>query len=350
MQAQMAFDQGVSAAEIVGGLDHFGALIRLHLGERLTKRSALFAALAQLDAGLSLLRRCYLEAHVALHRERPLQAGHMGVLAPPSTESKKVAELFQGLFESAPDAMVMVNKGGKIVLVNAQTERLFGYRRENLLGQSVEILVPERFRDRHTGYRLGYVGEPHTRPMGVGLELGGQRQDGSEFPIEISLGPVEVATEEGLLVAAAIRDITERKRLEEEVREAVSRTLVGQMLRDLQAVGGLSEGAMFDAGQKLVANTGAETLQQCLHTFTAMGLGTLSLVETDEHLRRWVFSGDGLVECRDGSGQPTCHYTRGFLCGVMAHVLGGAQVAGVEVACQSMADPVCRFVFQVVQG
>lgn len=258
--------------------------------------------------------------------------------------------LFRSLFEASPDAVVMVNKAGKIVLVNGQTERLFGYTRDDLLGQSVEILVPERFRDRHAGHRLGYVAEPHTRPMGIGLELTGRRQDGSEFPIEISLGPVEVATGEGLLVAAAIRDLTERKRLEEALRSAVSRTLVGQMLRDLRTVGGLSEGTMFDAGQKLVANMGAETLQQFLDTFTNMGLGTLTLVETDENLRRWSFSGDGLVEIRAGSGQPTCNYTRGFLCGAMAHVLGGAQVAGVEVACQSMADPFCRFVFQAVTG
>jgi PAS domain S-box-containing protein len=265
-----------------------------------------------------------------------------------STEGKKTEELFQGLFESVPDAIVIVNQDGEIVLVNSQTERLFGYRREELLGQHVEMLVPERFRDRHVGFRTGYVTEPLTRPMGAGLELAGRRQDGSEFPVEISLGPVE--TQAGLLLAADIRDITERKRMEEALRSAVSRTLVGQMLRDLQAVGGLSEGTMFRAGQKLTANTGAETLPQFLHTFTAMGLGTLSLVETDEHLRRWVFSGDGLVECRDGSGQPTCHYTRGFLGGVMAHVLGGGQVAGVEVVCQSMADPLCRFVFQVVKG
>jgi PAS domain S-box-containing protein len=267
-----------------------------------------------------------------------------------STEGKKTEELFQGLFESVPDAIVVVSEDGKIVLVNAPTERLFGYRRDDLLGQRVEILVPERLRDRHAGHRIGYVADPHTRPIGIGLELTGRRQDGSEFPVEISLGPVRVQTAAGLLVAAAIRDISERKRLEEELRSAVSRTLVGQMLRDLQVVGGLSEGAMFDAGQKLVANIGAETLQQCLDTFTAMGLGTLTLVATDENLRRWTFSGDGLVETRAGSGQPTCHYTRGFLCGVMAHVLGGAQVAGVEVACQSMADLLCRFVYQAVQG
>ncbi len=125
-------------------------------------------------------------------------------------------ETFRALLESAPDAMVVVDGQGRIAFVNAQTERLFGYRREELLGKPVETLVPARFRSGHVDQRSTYAKDPHVRPMGVGLDLFGRRKDGSEFPVEIMLSPIK--THAGQLVVSAIRDITERKEFERELQ------------------------------------------------------------------------------------------------------------------------------------
>lgn len=120
--------------------------------------------------------------------------------------------------ETAPDAMVVVGKDGRIRLVNGQTEKLFGYPRSELIGQTMEILVPPRYRGGHPGHRSGYFADPKPRPMGAGLDLFAIRKDGSEFPAEISLAPVQTA--EGTLVTAAIRDITDRKRFEKALAKA----------------------------------------------------------------------------------------------------------------------------------
>ena len=134
------------------------------------------------------------------------------------TDRRRSEDRFLRLLESAPDAMVIVDPGGEILLVNAQTEKLFGYRREELVGQRVEILVPDRFRDHHSDHHTCYSAHRLMRSMGAGPELYGRRKDGSEFPAEISLSPLE--TDDGTLVSSTICDISDRKRLEAEAAKA----------------------------------------------------------------------------------------------------------------------------------
>jgi len=128
-------------------------------------------------------------------------------------------ERFRRVVEAAPNAMVMIGHGGRIEMVNAQAELVFGYPREEMLGQAVEMLVPVRFRAHHPGLRDTFFEDPHSRPMGAGRDLYGLRRDGSEFPVEIGLNPIE--TDDGPMVLSAIVDISDRTEKERSIRASL---------------------------------------------------------------------------------------------------------------------------------
>ena len=130
-------------------------------------------------------------------------------------ELVQTKSMFEGLFEFAPDAILVIGSDGRVVRVNQQAERLFGYAREELLRMDHDVIVPDRFREKHLDDRKGYMSAPHVRHMGTGLELYGRRKDGSEFPVDIALGPLRGKVENVTL--AVVRDFTERKRAQDKI-------------------------------------------------------------------------------------------------------------------------------------
>ncbi len=190
------------------------------------------------------------------------------------TRRRRVEEKFRGLLEAAPDAIVIVDRTGRIVLANAQAERLFGYSRAELIGQPVELLVPDSYRGGHVAHRESYFAAPRPRAMGTGLELEAVRKDGSRFPVEISLSPLE--TEEGTLVSSAIRDVTRRREIERALKvaykelESFSYSIAHDLRAPLRGMSGFAQVLYEDYASKLDAD-GLDALTEIRTNAARMG-------------------------------------------------------------------------------
>jgi PAS domain S-box-containing protein len=192
---------------------------------------------------------------------------------------------FRQVVEWAPNAMVMIDRQGRIVMVNTETERVFGYPRSDLVGRAVEQLVPQRFAGNHAGFRDSFFASPTPRPMGSGRDLFARRADGTEFPVEIGLNPIE--TEGGLMVLASIVDITERKRAQERIEKALEEKTVllnelhHRVKNNLQMISSLlSLQANSSADERL-----RDVLSECQNRIKAMGLTHQLLYEHKDFSR-----------------------------------------------------------------
>src|SRR4051812_11966650 len=218
---------------------------------------------------------------------------------------------FRDLIDAAPDGVIVCDQAGLIVLVNAETERMFGYSRDELLGQRIDALVPDRARAQHNQHVSGYTGSPRLRPMGIGMELTGRRKDGTEIPVEISLSPIR--TSRGLLVTAGIRDVTERRQLERDNRRtnaylvsAVDSVREAFALFDehdrVIMVNSAARQLFSAAGGGIVGLPFAELLEQSLRA----GVFDFSNESREALYQRWMTyhrAPQGALEVRTGTGR-----------------------------------------------
>jgi len=224
LQRLFARMQSVPTVVVLSGLNdetialqavQFGAqdyLVKGHVDSALLVRSIRYAI--ERGQAKEALQKIHAELEERVQQRTIALTNAIDALHAEIAERKRADEKFKWVLESAPDAMVIANIEGKIRIVNSQTEKLFGYERDELYAQTIEALMPQRFRSRHISHRASYFSNAEAREMGTDMDLYGLRKDGSEFPVSISLSPLD--TEEGRLIIAAIRDISERKQAETE--------------------------------------------------------------------------------------------------------------------------------------
>jgi PAS domain S-box-containing protein len=212
-------------------------------------------------------------AEISLSRARHGDTSYTIAAVRDVTDRRRNEAKFRGLLEAAPDAIVIVDTTGKIVIVNAQAERMFGYARAELIGSSVDMLVPVRIRAEHPKHRDHFVANARARAMGSDIELHAVRRDGTEFPVEISLSPLE--TEEGTLISSAIRDVSLRKRTERELRhayaelEAFSYSIAHDLRAPLRGMNGFAQVLLEDYAERLDAD-GLDALNEIRTNATRM--------------------------------------------------------------------------------
>jgi PAS domain S-box-containing protein len=226
-------------------------------------------------------------------------AGFTYVVRDVTAEHQRAETMFHSLLESAPDAMVIVASDGRIVLANAQTDQMFGYRRDDLIGMEVEALIPPRLRGVHNQHRTRFFADAEVRRMGVGLDLWGLRRDGTEFPIDVSLSPLR--TEQGLLMSAAIRDIAEQLTVQSELsdaraeaqvfaeRERIAGELQDHAIQRVFAVGLTLQSAMMRAQSADVQerlNAAIDDLQEVVEDFRTAIFGLRRRAVHRRHRRR----------------------------------------------------------------
>lgn len=262
------------------------------------------------------------------------------IVGPPSPSVEK----YRAMLTAAPDAMILADEAGRIVMANEQAATMFGHAAGALIGMAVEELMPTRFRARHVGHRTAFLDEPRVRPMGAGLDLQGVRADGTEFPIEISLSPVQ-EPDGRTFVLAALRDVTARKQTEAVLRRArVARPLVRRIVRELVDRTQADRNTLQAVGERLATEAEATSVEEHLRVFEDMGLGSVSLRTSGDG--RYHFIAHDLIETRPGARLTTCFLTSGFLVGAVSKGQQGERVLATEVACQSRGDATCEFVVQ----